>query len=120
VGNSLLLWYAGQASSNLTSPYVAGIGYSACGVLVAPSAVTTTSTFTSVFVLTKSVVSTLISTSISPTFVQTTEVSTVLPGSGASFVEVATAAVLGFCGALVLTVALLALRVRSRGARKSG
>ena len=119
VGNSLLLWYAGQASSNLTSPYVAGIGYAACGVLVAPSTVTTTSTFTSVFVLTKSVVSTLISTSISPTFVQTTEVSTVLPSSGASFVEVATAAVLGFCGALVLTVILLALRVRSRGARKS-
>jgi len=120
-GGRLLLWYYGQAESNLTSPYVAGIGYSACGVLVTQPSVTVTSTMistaTSISVLTKPVVvSTLISTSIATSLVQTT----VYQNSGAPFVPLAIAAVLGFCGAPVLTVALLAFRVKSGAARRNG
>jgi len=110
-GSRMLLWYFGaQSLSNLTKPYASGIGFATCGILVAPNPVVTTTFATTTATVTKSTVSTSISTSI----IRSTETSTTVGSPNAPYFEVAIAGVVGFGAAMAISVAAVALRVRSK------
>ncbi len=109
-GKRVLLWYDGADNSTRQSPYIGGIGFATCGILLGQNPVVTTTSVTSTATVTQSTVSTLISTSI----VQTTTVQTVTSSIGAPATEVATAGVVGFAAAVALAVGMLLMRTRSR------
>ena len=108
-GRRVLLWYDGGDNGTRKSPYVGGIGFASCGILLAQIPVVTTTSVTSTATVTQSTVSTLISTST----VQTTAVQTVTSSVGAPLTEVATAGVVGFAAAVALAVGMLLMRTRS-------
>lgn len=108
-GSRVQLWYFGaQSLSNFTAPYASGIGFATCGILVASNPVTTITSTTTTATVTKGAVSTSISTS--------TMTATVVENPGAPLVEVVTSFVIGVAVALALTVALISVRLRSKGA----
>jgi predicted GH43/DUF377 family glycosyl hydrolase len=110
-GRKILLWFSGGDASNHGSPYVGGVGFASCGILLSLPPITTTTSATTTSVAT----STLISTSISISTMHTTRTLTVQTNPNAPVFEVATAGVVGFAAAIAVTVVLLALRLRSRG-----
>ena len=111
-GRRAVLWYTGSQATNGSSPYVAGIGFAACNLVVVASSVTATVTS----VITKTVVSTSISTSI----VAATVTVTVTSSPGAPTNQVVVAAALGLLlGAVVAAAALRLARGRARPAQTS-
>jgi predicted GH43/DUF377 family glycosyl hydrolase len=113
-GGRVLLWYDGYDSSNHTSPYMAGVGFASCGVLVATPPVTVTSVSTSTatsYVTTASIVT---STSISTSIIHSTQTLTQILNPNAPLFEVATAGVVGFAAAIAVAVVLIATRLRSK------
>jgi predicted GH43/DUF377 family glycosyl hydrolase len=114
-GGKILLWFSGGDATSHSSPYVSGIGFASCGILLLPPPVTTTTSATTTSVAT----STLISTSISTSTVRTTQTLTVETNPNASFFEVAIAGVVGFAASIAVTIVLLALRMRSRHSSKA-
>jgi predicted GH43/DUF377 family glycosyl hydrolase len=112
-GQRLLLWYHGYDNSSRMTPYIAGVGMAACGILVAPPALTTISWVTSVYVVTVPQISTSISTSIQTSTQQVTVVS----NPTAPLYQVATAGVVG--GAVAFAVAAAAVTIQLRRTRRS-
>jgi len=113
-GGRVLLWYDGIDASNRTSPYISGVGFASCGVLITTPPVTVTSVSTSTatsFVTTTSVVT---STSTSTSIIYSAQTLTQIVNPNAPLFEVATAGVVGFAAAIAVAVVLIATRLRSK------